>query len=466
MADQIGMPGIETERTATFRRLLMAGTLANLLAAPKAIRGALSRDTGNTGDLDVLRAGLLMGKITTGAHIDKYAPSVLGKVQTNFDGSTSLVVDPACATEITRRLGASGTLKLTGAKAAGGVVRTQTLTYASLAPSAAANEAQTVLLAAAATDGTFRLKVPKADGTSGWTAEIEYDANGAEITLAVNVVTGVTDGIVCTIAGGADFGDPALATFAFSGEGFLALPHAMIEIDGTALIGYTTASVSRTVLGGAATGTITCTALGVAEVQTLTPGACTAGTYHILYTADDGSIHSSAAIAFNADDATVKTAFRLVHAEMAAVDCTSSGSAGLDDGTVIVTWPTTGATAGPHNLIECVTDDLLDTAAPVEVITTRGDTGVNGDYIAGSLIQPVDGSATPLCLVNEGYGIKVTDEDAVSIDVPFPEILIGGSIRTAGIINYPYGNVQLNTLAAWIKAQLRAVGNYVFDDDF
>jgi hypothetical protein len=259
---------------------------------------------------------------------------------------------------------------------------------------------------------------------------------------------------------------PVAFTFTFSGAGYTALPQPMIEWDISGLTGTTACSSVRTVTGGAATGTITCTPLGVAEVQTITPGAVNAGAWRIRYHGDDGVLCETAAMAFNADAATIQTAVRLIHADMAAVVVTDSGSAGLDDGTVTLTWPTTGATAGPHNLIAPVGDTLLETAAHVLLATTRTGTGVNGDFISGSFIQPTDGSETPLCMVNEGYGIKVTDEDAASIDVPFAEMLIGGSVVAKNIIGYPAGNANLTTLCTWIKTQLRAVGNYVFDDDF
>jgi hypothetical protein len=77
-----------------------------------------------------------------------------------------------------------------------------------------------------------------------------------------------------------------------------------------------------------------------------------------------------------------------------------------------------------------------------------------------------DGSEQPLCLIGDGSGINVVDFDTnADIDAQFPNILVGGFIRTAGIVDYPAA--ANTTLIAWLKTQLRAVGGwYVFDDDF
>lgn len=120
-----GLPGVTT-RSGTSPRNVMLGGL-ELLPGGKIIDGAKSRDPGNTGDLDVLRAGTLMGKITSGG---KYAPSIMG-VTTNAEaiGSTSIQAAAAVVTELVRRVGATGTFKLTGPATAGGVVETETVTY-------------------------------------------------------------------------------------------------------------------------------------------------------------------------------------------------------------------------------------------------------------------------------------------------------------------------------------------------
>jgi hypothetical protein len=127
-------PGIGTEREAAQRRLLLTDASALLLPGGKIIDGSKARDPLNTGDLDVLRPGIVLGKITSGG---KYAPSILGVLASAYDKDHSvnklaMTVSAATAVEINRRIGASGTFNLTGPPTAAGTVATQTITYSAI----------------------------------------------------------------------------------------------------------------------------------------------------------------------------------------------------------------------------------------------------------------------------------------------------------------------------------------------
>jgi len=88
---------------------------------------------------------------------------------------------------------------------------------------------------------------------------------------------------------------------------------------------------------------------------------------------------------------------------------------------------------------------------------------LNLNKVSGSIIAAADGSAYPAAILGAPFGIKVTDEDGTSIDVPFPKPVIGGVIDTNSILNYP---ADTSTIA-WLKAQLRTYGiGYAFSDDF
>ena len=125
-----GLPGIGTARVATPREILAGNAqFSQFVPGLRVIDGSRSRDPLNVPDVDVLRAGLLLGKTTA----NKYAPSVIGMLTTAaVAGATSLAVAPAVATEIVRRLGTSGTFKLTGPPAAAGTVATQVVTYSAV----------------------------------------------------------------------------------------------------------------------------------------------------------------------------------------------------------------------------------------------------------------------------------------------------------------------------------------------
>lgn len=125
-----GLPGIRAVQSAVHRIVFKQGDWHSDLALGKIINGALSRDSGNTGDLDVLRPGLLMGKITA---TGKYAPSLLGIITGAYtSGGLSLTVSAAQAVEINRRVGSSGSLKAIGPPTAAGTVASTSVTYSAI----------------------------------------------------------------------------------------------------------------------------------------------------------------------------------------------------------------------------------------------------------------------------------------------------------------------------------------------
>lgn len=335
------LPGVQTARTATPRNVLLKAESAILLPAGKIIDGSKARDPGNTGDVQYLRAGMLMGKITSGG---KYAPSIIGTITEAMDGSeTDVTVAAGTATEIIRRIGSSGTFKLTGPPTAGGTVRTSTITFSAVAA-----------------------------------------------------------------------------------------------------------------------GAVTITAAGTAEVQTLTLAAGTdGGNFQVQY----GGV-AIAAQAWNVSAANLQTALRALHADLAAV------TVGLAGEVYTVTWPATGATSGPHDLLEIINDSTSDGGVwEGGIVVARTATGVNGEFVSGSFIQPTDGSETPLSVLlgDDGYPLKMTDQDETSVDVAYSHVCVGGIIDSSQIVNWPSDT----GLIAWIKSQLNggtqsapAKGPFIFDDGY
>lgn len=125
-------PGIGYSQTATPRNVFLGGEL--YLPGGKVIDGSKSRDI-DSGKVYDLAAGLLMGKITASG---KYAPSIIGLTGVAHDTSavtTTMTLPAAVVTEIQRRIGASGTFKITGPPTAAGTVATETVTYSAIASS-------------------------------------------------------------------------------------------------------------------------------------------------------------------------------------------------------------------------------------------------------------------------------------------------------------------------------------------
>ena len=80
------LPGQGARRTASPRTPILSDE--QLFPGGLIIDGTLSRDTGNTGDLDVLRAGNIMGRITASK---KFRPSIIGLTTVLHDTSAVTV---------------------------------------------------------------------------------------------------------------------------------------------------------------------------------------------------------------------------------------------------------------------------------------------------------------------------------------------------------------------------------------
>lgn len=128
-------PGLRSERTFTPREILWSEQGAVYLPGGKVIDGSVARDPLNTGDLSTLRPGLVVGKITSGG---KYAPSILGVTVANFTATTfTMSVTAATATELTRRIGSTGTFKVTGPPTSAGTVATSSVSYTAISAAGA-----------------------------------------------------------------------------------------------------------------------------------------------------------------------------------------------------------------------------------------------------------------------------------------------------------------------------------------
>ena len=214
----LGRPRIGAESRITHRVVSFQG-FWDFLANGGVVDGTKSRDQGNTDDVLLLRPGLLMGKITSGG---KWAPSAFGLTGAAYASGTSMTLSVAAATELSRRVGASGTFKITGPPVASGTVRTQTVTYSAVSTvtGVATITALPVadvwtLTAPAGTDGgTYQLEVTTGLGTASevtrTTVQLAANANSATVDAAVEALSNVgVAGVVAVYA------DPVLTlTFA------------------------------------------------------------------------------------------------------------------------------------------------------------------------------------------------------------------------------------------------------------
>lgn len=124
-----------------------------------------------------------------------------------------------------------------------------------------------------------------------------------------------------------------------------------------------------------------------------------------------------------------------------------------DSGTFKLTGPPTAAGTVATST---VTYSAVDTTTGAVTITA---TGVA--FVAGSLVQPTDGSETPLTFIDDGYGIVIPDDDT---DAEMPFFPVGGVVDSSQLIDYP-ADASLKT---WLKQQLSTAlgGKFAFDDTY
>jgi hypothetical protein len=126
-----GKPGVVGNYDSQPREVFYSGSqFAQFWAPPITVDGTNSSNPLNAPYTWLLWAGTAMGRITA---TGKYANSILGLTAAAVaSAATSITTDVNTAAEIVRRIGASGTFKLTGPPAASGVVATQVVTYSAV----------------------------------------------------------------------------------------------------------------------------------------------------------------------------------------------------------------------------------------------------------------------------------------------------------------------------------------------
>ena len=199
--------------------------------------------------------------------------------------------------------------------------------------------------------------------------------------------------------------------------------------------------------------------------------APSAGTFTITALKSDGTYVTTAAINYNST--TVATSMNAVLGT-SAVSVSYTSTYAYSGFTVTYSGSGYAAVAQPIFAID-VSQLTQATAGYTCTQTTLGVpvagtvtlTGTAGTaFVAGSLIQPTDGSESirTLLVTGQRTGVSVYNALLQSIDVHFPIILHSGVIRTAYIIGYAGNDASTK---AYIKTALRTYGGrWIFDDDF
>ena len=126
-------------------------------------------------------------------------------------------------------------------------------------------------------------------------------------------------------------------------------------------------------------------------------------------------------------------------------------------GTLKLTGP---ATPGGAVVVQVVAYSAVNAGSGAITVTAGG-----SDAVAGSFLQPTDGSEQVMTVLCDAWGLKVADQlGAARVDVFDGQLLAaGGTLDVTVIPNYPADP----SLKAWVKASVRSACPGVnFSDDF
>lgn len=186
-----GLPGMRAAVTAGHRTVFKGGRWdwVSIPTGVKIIDGSLSRDAGNSGFEQDLRAGLFMGKVTSGG---KYRPSFIGVNTVAYaDNDTTITISAATATELARlkALGGGGNLSLSfiGPPTVAGTVAVTAVTATAITINGASSTITTADLnlnkvvnsLIALADGS---QIPRTVIPDGWPMKVT-DAQGTSVDI-------------------------------------------------------------------------------------------------------------------------------------------------------------------------------------------------------------------------------------------------------------------------------------------
>lgn len=215
------------------------------------------------------------------------------------------------------------------------------------------------------------------------------------------------------------------------------------------------------------TGAITITALGVNEVQKVAPNALMTGGNLSITASDKDGKDQTVVVAYTTDWATTVAAVQT--ALVAALGTTAVTCAVADTSAFTITFSGANyaATAQPLVRVSILEGETGSAVQMATATVTRTTAGVDGRFIAGSFVGPVDGSQTPVTFFTGNgvvYPAQVTDVNLASISIGNCTIPVCSKpVYTTNLVNYPT-NAKL---IAWVKSSLRsAVPGMTFSDEF
>jgi hypothetical protein len=250
-------------------------------------------------------------------------------------------------------------------------------------------------------------------GTVGWYAPSVID-------VTAGALTGTGTSITLSAAGAAELNRRCGASGTFTLTG----PPAANGVARSITVTYSAINLT--------TGVVTVTAVGVNEVQTLNFANSPAGTFTLTIVDLNGLPTTTPPITYSGTAATlVSNINTAITTAIGASLVVASGSAVT---AIALTFSGTGYAGLPQTLVQVGTNEL--TGGTVAVSRTTA--GVNGAFVAGSLVGSTDGSQTPITFIPNGAPLQVTDFDGTNlVNQEFPALPVECLVDEAQLLPWP-----------------------------
>lgn len=115
---------------------------------------------------------------------------------------------------------------------------------------------------------------------------------------------------------------------------------------------------------------------------------------------------------------------------------------------------------GPPAAAGTVASIVVACSAASGTTLTVGTLGAN--LVIGSIIAPADGSAVPLTIMANNYGVPVILSSGLATNQFLTPYVSGGDINTAMILGY---STMEASCRAYVKTSLKLIGTFRFTDD-
>jgi hypothetical protein len=265
-----------------------------------------------------------------------------------------------------------------------------------LYPALSVNVVQNFTQTGTATAGTVTLTVPKPDGSFGTTTALAYNVSLATLQTALDVASGVVNGVVATSVGSAaPFSTPAVLTLTYSGTGYASLNQPLATADITNLTGTTA---------------LTAAAVQPNRTQVITPTtAASAGHFAIGITRPDGIVGWTGPLVYTVTTSALQTALDLASGVANGVVATvASGSTPFQTPSAItLTFSGTGFANLPQPLAQVsIGGDVVGTTKVTIDDTTFTEDGTEKAVGFNEFAFQTD--ANSQCYINTGTAVGDT----------------------------------------------------------